>query len=155
MGGMRSRILLLVWFCLASAWSVGQQSVPEGQSAQSAVPALIREFLTHVAEPAMHERFWADDLMYTSAAGVFRTKAQIMASMKGQPAAAPGGSGETYSAEDMTVHDFGNMALVAFRLVRHTGAKDESFRNTGTFLYRDGKWQVVGWQATRIAEAQK
>ena len=52
----------------------------------------------------------------------------------------------------MTVHDYGSMAVAAFRLVRHAAGKDESFRNTGTFLFRNGKWQVVGWQATRIAE---
>jgi len=144
MGGMRYLLLL----CVLSVCGFGQ-------SAETEVPGLVREFLAHVGDPAMHDRFWADDLMYTSAGGVFRTKAQILASMKGQSAgsAAPSkDAAESYSAEDMTVHDFGTMAVAAFRLVRHAAGKDESFRNTGTFLFRNGKWQVVGWQATRIAE---
>ncbi|GAC1645592.1 MAG: hypothetical protein NVS9B15_03230 [Acidobacteriaceae bacterium] len=121
-----------------------------GQAAQTEVPALVRDFLAHVADPAMHERFWADDLMYTSAAGVFRTKAQILASMK-LPIAPGTIAPETFTAEDMTVHDFGTTAIVAFRLVRHSAETEETFRNTGTFLFRNGKWQAAGWQATRIA----
>jgi hypothetical protein len=51
---------------------------------------------------------------------------------------------------------------VAFRLVGTTtkDGKTEVSRylNTGTFLKRDGKWQVVAWQATKIppeGEAKK
>ena len=44
---------------------------------------------------------------------------------------------------------------VNFRLVQHNekDGKQETnyFRNTGTFLKRNGKWQVVAWQATKIA----
>jgi hypothetical protein len=49
------------------------------------------------------------------------------------------------------------MAVVAFRLVGRTekdGAVETArYRNTGTFLKHDGRWQVVAWQATRIADA--
>jgi Domain of unknown function (DUF4440) len=154
MGGMRSFFRCLVFVFVLAACSFGQQTASSGHPAQTEVPALIREFLAHVGEPAMHERFWANDLMYTSAAGVFRTKAEILASMHGTSSGNQK-DGATYSAEDMTVRDYGNVVVVAFRLVRHEGAKVENLRNTGTFLLRNGKWQAVGWQATRMAEAQK
>jgi len=60
------------------------------------------------------------------------------------------------------VHEYGDTAVVAFRLVALTAhdegkagmakMESESYRNTGTFLRRNGKWQVVAWQATKIAE---
>jgi hypothetical protein len=46
--------------------------------------------------------------------------------------------------------------VVNFRLVQHNekDGKQETnyFRNTGTFLKRNGKWQVVAWQATKAPE---
>jgi hypothetical protein len=29
-----------------------------------------------------------------------------------------------------------------------------NYLNTGTFLKRNGKWQVVSWQATKMAESK-
>jgi len=29
------------------------------------------------------------------------------------------------------------------------------FRNTGTFLKRNGKWQAVAWQATRVPPVEQ
>ena len=64
----------------------------------------------------------------------------------------------TYSAEDITVHDYGDTAIVAFQLVARTEHPDGkvetgNYRNTGTFLRRNGRWQVVAWQSTKIPEA--
>ena len=60
--------------------------------------------------------------------------------------------------EDVTVHDYGDTAIVAFRLVARTEHSDgkiemSNYRNTGTFLRRDGRWQVVAWQSTKMPEA--
>ena len=45
------------------------------------------------------------------------------------------------------------MAVVNFRLVIHSQNKGQTEttynRNTGTFLKRNGKWQVVAWQSTK------
>jgi hypothetical protein len=122
------------------------------------VAALLQEFLGKVTSPAMHQRFWADDVIYVSNAGVVRTKADVLGGVKDlgpavpaaglAPAAAAGG----YSAEDVVVRQFGETIVVNFRLVQHTaGQPDTSFRNSGVFVLRDGRWQVVSWQATRVA----
>jgi hypothetical protein len=46
--------------------------------------------------------------------------------------------------------------VVNFRLVLHNieGGKPVTvyYRNTGTFLKRNGKWQAVAWQATMVPE---
>ena len=117
---------------------------------------LLRDFLAGAGrnDAAMHERFWADDLIYTSALGVRRGKAEIMNSVRSEQAPKPDEGTTVYTAEDIRIQQYGDTAIVAFRLVSTTdkaGAKEvANYFNTGTFLRRDGKWQAVGWQATKI-----
>ena len=135
------------------------------QSAQSTtthqLTAMLNQFLDDAStgNRAGFDRFFADDVIYTGSNGLVRTKPEIMknvGSMKPTP-----DKKTTYSAEDVTVHDFGDAAIVAFRLVGRTETKDaaghhvetESYRNTGTFVRRNGRWQVVAWQATKIPKA--
>ena len=60
----------------------------------------------------------------------------------------------TFTAADIRIQQYGNTAIVAFRLVGTTeqdGKTDvANYLNTGTFLKRGGRWQVVSWQATRL-----
>ena len=50
------------------------------------------------------------------------------------------------------VRQFGETIVLNFRLVQHTaGQPDTPFRNSGVFVLRDARWQVVSWQATRVA----
>jgi ketosteroid isomerase-like protein len=124
------------------------------------VTALLREFISGAGsgDRAIFEKFFADDVIYTRASGVVITKASIMASL-GKPAPASEGK-SSYSAEDITVHEYGDTVIVAFRLegrTEHADGKVETahYRNTGTFLRRNGRWQAVAWQATKISEAAK
>ena len=96
----------------------------------------------------MHDRFWADDLIYTASAGRRIGKAQIMHEVREEAAApsSPTDETATYSAEDIRIQQYGTTAIVAFRLVGTTkkGEKTEiaNYLNSGTFLKRDGKWQA-------------
>jgi hypothetical protein len=51
------------------------------------------------------------------------------------------------------------MAVVNFRLIAHNteGGKPTTayYRNTGTFLKRNSKWEAVAWQATKVPEPSK
>ena len=134
---------------------------------------MLNEFLVgaSVDDAAAHDRFWAEDLIYTSSSGERISKADIMG---GLSAPAPASEDEdkagaeaieaatVYSAEDIRIQQYGDTAIVAFKLVgttsasgANTGAAPEVlyYYNTGTFLRRDGQWQVVAWQATRIPPA--
>jgi ketosteroid isomerase-like protein len=129
-------------------------------NATEEVTALLREFISGAgsADRAIFEKFFADDVIYTRASGVVITKASIMASLQ-KPAPASEGK-STYSAEDITVHEYGDTVIVAFRLegrTEHADGKVETahYRNTGTFLRRNGRWQAVAWQATKISEPAK
>ena len=124
------------------------------------VTTLLREFIAGAGggDRALFDKFFADDVIYTRASGLVISKADIMASL-GKPAPASEGK-SSYSAEDITVHEYGDTVIVAFRLVGRTDHGDGNvetsrYRNTGTFLRRNGKWQAVAWQATKISEPAK
>jgi ketosteroid isomerase-like protein len=118
--------------------------------------ALVHSFLAGASrnDAAMHERFWADDLIYTSSSGKRTGKADILRDVKAAPAPKPGDPVTTYTAEEIRVQPYGDMAVVAFRLVgstRKDGATElQHYLNTGTFARRGGEWRAVAWQATRV-----
>jgi ketosteroid isomerase-like protein len=124
------------------------------------VTALLREFIAGAGggDRLIFDKFFADDVIYTRATGVVITKASIMEGL-GKPSPALEGK-SSYSAEDITVHEYGDTVIVAFRLegrTEHADGKVETahYRNTGTFLRRHGRWQAVAWQATKISEPAK
>ena len=115
---------------------------------------LLNEFLAAASrnDAAMHDRFWAEDLIYTGAAGRRIGKPDIMRGTRSAPQPKPGDPKTTYTSQDIRIQQYGDTAIVAFRLVGTTdkvGKKTVNhYLNTGTFLKREGKWQVVAWQAT-------
>lgn len=117
---------------------------------------LLQEFLAGAGrnDAAIHERFWADDLIYTTSKGERKDKAAIMKEVRSEAPAKPGNETTVFTAEDIRIHQYGETAIVAFRLVGTTGKGGKKtvnkYLNTGTFLKRNGQWQVVAWQATRI-----
>jgi ketosteroid isomerase-like protein len=133
--------------------------VAQAQAAPAAaeLTKLLNEFLAGAShnDAAMHDRFWAEDVIYTGSSGRRRGKAEIMKDVRSAPAPKPGDPKTTYTAEDIRIQQYGNAAVVAFRLVATTekDGKTEvaNYLNTGTFLKRKGKWQVVSWQATKAA----
>src|SRR5277367_651119 len=153
-----ARIVMMVTvFCSMAVAGTGAQT--KGTSTAE-VTALLREFMAGAGsgDRAIFEKFFADDVIYTRATGVVITKADIMQSL-GKPAPASEGK-STYSAEDITVHEYGDTVIVAFRLEGRTVQDDGKvelahYRNTGTFLRRNGRWQAVAWQATKISETDK
>jgi len=118
----------------------------------------VRYFLANVPknDPAVFQDFFADDVIYTRSVGVTVAKADIIKNIGVRAANEPQAS---YDADDFTVHPYGEMAVVNFRLIMHNTENGKAttayFRNTGTFLKRNGKWQAVAWQATRVPEPGK
>jgi ketosteroid isomerase-like protein len=128
---------------------------PEETAAIQQVTQRVRDFLANVPknDPRVFQDFFADDVIYTRATGLTVTKADILKNIDVRAASDPQA---TYEADDFTVHPYGEMAVVNFRLVMHNVENGKPvtvyFRNTGTFLRREGKWQAVAWQATRVPE---
>ena len=98
---------------------------------------MVHAFLASSGTEAAHASFWAEDLIYTSSAGLRFGKADIMAGF-----------------EDT------DTAVVAFKLVGTP--TDESaqadvlyYFNTGTFMKREGVWKVIAWQATKVPPTEE
>ena len=133
--------------------------------ASAELTQLLHEFLqaASVNDKAVFEKFFADDVIYTRSAGVTISKPDIMRSFDRRPGdseaqhAADRAQSE-YGADQITVHQYGDAAIVNFRLIANSKAGNvpatQYYRNTGTFVRRDGRWQAVAWQSTKAAEAQ-
>jgi ketosteroid isomerase-like protein len=151
------RILLSVVLFFAVADFLPAQMAP----ATAELTKLLQDFLAGASKNdiAMHDRFWADELVYTSALGRRKGKADIMRELRAETAATPKPEDGTtvFTAEDIRIQQYGDTAVVAFRLVGTTdkaGTKTvANYFNTGTFLKRNGKWQVIAWQATALPKA--
>ena len=97
------------------------------------------------------EGILSDDLTYTHATGVFETKAEFLGKIK---------SGqlkyESFGPEDFRVRVYGPAAVITgiARVKVQVGGQPLSFRLRFTDVYvkRDGRWQMVAWQATRLPE---
>jgi ketosteroid isomerase-like protein len=118
---------------------------------------LLNDFLAGASrnDPAAHERFWADDLIYTRSAGRRVNKAEILRDVRSAPAPKPTDPKTVFTAEDIQIQQYGDTAIVAFRLVSTTdagGSKQVANNlNSGTFVKRNDNWQVVSWQSTRMS----
>ena len=134
--------------------------VPAAQSTDvEDLTKMLDHFLGNVTEAETHDRFWADDLIYTSSSGTRTNKADIMAGFDDADAGEGGEPGPVFSAEDVQIQVYGDTAVVAFKLVATPPAGSEelgvqNYLNTGTFLKRDAEWRVVAWQATIIPEPE-
>ncbi len=152
-GAYMKRYFLLLVMIAAGAFSIQAQTSPDAPE----LTRMLNEFLAGAGrnDAAVHDRFWAEDLIYTRGVGVRIGKAELMKGVRAAPASKPGDPVTVYSAEDVRVQQYGNAAVVAFKLVGNTtnadGSKSTSNHlNTGTFIKRKGKWQVVAWQATPV-----
>lgn len=116
--------------------------------------ALLNEFLSNAGDISAHERFWADDLVYTSSRGTRTTKAEILATFD-EPENKSRRADPDYWGEDVDIRIYGDTAVVVFRLVGKLPDEEEvqDYFNTGTFVKRDGVWKAVAWQATKIPPA--
>lgn len=137
---------------LLMASRVAAQSAPDAAE----LTKLLNDFLAGASrnDAAVHDRFWAEDLIYTRSAGRRVTKAEIMRDVRSAPAPKPDDPKVVYTAEDIRIQQYGNTAVVAFRLVATTQTGEtkqvQHLLNCGTFVKRNGKWQVVAWQSTRM-----
>src|SRR3954447_17627243 len=148
------QILLSLLSLLLVAPALPAQTAPDAAE----LTRLLQDFLAGASKNdiAMHDRFWADELVYTSALGRRKSKADIMRELREETKATPKPDEGTavYTAEDIRIQQYGDTAVVAFRLVATTdkaGTKTvANYFNTGTFLKRNGQWQVIAWQATAL-----
>jgi ketosteroid isomerase-like protein len=149
------RILLAAVIVMIAGLSGAAQSDKDVRE----LTRMLNDFLAGAGknDAAAHDRFWADDLIYTRSAGSRTTKAEIMKSVRSAPAPKPDDPVTVYTAEDIQINRYGTTAIVAFRLVSTTTNKDGTRKvgnnlNTGVFLKRKGMWRAVAWQSTTVPD---
>lgn len=133
-------------------WALGSFSVFADDQAELA--ALVDEFLAgaSVNDAAMHDRFWHEDLTYTSSSGARYGKQTILDGM--DASTAPDEEFAVYTSDQMNIRLLADdIAVVTFRLVATSaGGAVDYFLNTGVFERTDGVWQANTWQATRVPD---
>lgn len=100
------------------------------------------------ADRAALDTLLADDLTYGRTSGVVHTKAQVLAMV-----GATGPYALDYSRPDsLRVRVYGDAAVVTGLLtVKLTAqAAPYTLRYTDTWAWRNGRWQLVAFQATRL-----
>jgi len=147
---MKKLVSVTLLFLLAT--TVSAQTAPDAAE----LTKLLNDFLAGASrnDVAVHESFWADDLIYTRSAGRRVNKAEVMHDVRTTPAPKPTDPKTIYTAEDIRIQQYGDMAVVAFRLVATTEKSVANLLNSGTFVKRNGKWQVVNWQSTRMPRTE-
>ena len=151
------RVFLTLILVLSVLPGLEAQTTPDAAE----LTKLLKEFLAGAGrnDAAVHDRFWAEDLIYTGSSGRRRGKEELMRDVRSEPAPKPNEPTTVYTAEDIRIQQYGETAVVAFRLVATTekeGAKSvRNFFNTGTFLKREGAWRAAAWQATTLPLAEE
>lgn len=151
---MRNRPAFVSALSLLALLAIAALPARAGESTETVaeITQLLNWFLAPDNNPraTTHQRFWAEDVVYTSSSGIVRRKADILASFDGSERPA---DAMRWSAEDVLVRPYDDAAALTFRLVgRATDGKISLYRNSAMFLKRDGEWRAVTWQATRIQD---
>src|SRR5258708_29061665 len=96
------RTLICIVFIALGAISLHAQNATDAAKLTS----LLNEFLAGAGrnDAAVHDRFWADDLIYTRSAGVRTNKVELMKGVRSAPAPKLGDPVTIYTAEDIQIH---------------------------------------------------
>lgn len=115
---------------------------------------ILQEFLDGATrnDAAVHNKYWADELIYTSSGGTRFGKAELMQGVTSRGMLKPDEIETVYSSEDVRIMQYGDTAVVAFVLVAKSATETKRYLNSGTFVKRDGRWLAVNWQATVKAD---
>ena len=154
---MKNLLIAFLLIISAAAASFGQEAKDAAE-----LTRLLNEFLAGAGrnDAAVHDRFWAEDLIYTRSAGSRIGKAELMRGVRSPPARKEGDPVTVYTAEDVQIRQYSDAAVVAFKLVGTTTRADGSrevseFLNTGTFVKRREGWRAVAWQATAVPKKKE
>ena len=150
---MKSIFIAAAWTVVLAAGTWGQTTADSAE-----LKRLLNEFLAGAGrnDAVIHDRFWADDLIYTRGTGQRVGKAEIMKSVRSAAPPKADDPKTVYTSEDVRIQQYADAAVVAFKLVGTTETAGKTsvvrFYNTGTFVKRKGEWRAVAWQATRIPD---
>ena len=143
---------------LGSAKIEGRQALGAEREIRELEAQLSRAVVA--GDRGLFDRVLASDFTHTSHSGQFKTRAEWMAedkvdSRQGKPQAGKT-TYEAFDVDDLAVRIYGETAVVTGRSTpKGRTARGEPIRGQYRFLRvwvkRDGRWQAVAFQGTRIA----
>src|SRR5579864_3761938 len=100
---------LLIPAILAVALGLHAQTAPDAAE----LTKLLKDFLAGASrnDAAMHDRFWAEDLIYTSSSGRRMGKAEIMRDQRSASPVKAGAPATGFSAEEIRIQQYGDTAI--------------------------------------------
>jgi len=108
-------------------------------------------------DTASLQRFYADEYLYTDPDGLVWDKAKDLANLASGSAARL----SAYKLDDTSVRMYGDVAVVTGRntikgvFERVYSDVSGAYRFTDVFVKRNGRWQCIASQASRIVERKK
>lgn len=125
-----------------------------GENDRQQLHGLLNEFMIGASsnDRATHERFWADDLVYTSSSGERFGKQHILAGLADSEDSTEAAA--EYRATDVDIRLLGSdVAVITFVLVADLpGQIRQHYLNTGVFNRHGDSWRASVWQATKSSE---
>lgn len=147
----------MIFFLLIGILSCSSEKNIANVEAETYITQKLTHFLEHAATSAeVHDRFWSERLIYTSSSGSRFGKNHIMAGFETSDNENAETPSVRYHAEDITITFFQKTARLTFTLVAVDTANGHTdstrFYNSGMLVPKGNTWEVVLWQATRMAE---
>src|SRR5215203_5421053 len=150
-------VMVLLVLCLSFQTRAQKKTDPKQSKTEAELMQLERDIgeANIRRDKAFFERVEADEFIFTDSAGGITTKAEDVASLD-KPA------GEfnliSYTVDEMKVFVYGKTAVVTGRAATVSRSKDREVtgktRFTDVFVRREGRWQLVAGQSSRIREPQ-
>ncbi|HJS21254.1 MAG TPA: nuclear transport factor 2 family protein [Steroidobacteraceae bacterium] len=111
-----------------------------------------RRFAAMVAQDlAALEPLLAEDLTYGHSNGAFENKSEFLETIREGRLRY-----EAIGVQELAVRQYGNVAIVTGRILisgrAGTGPVMLNLRYTDAYVKRDGRWQLVAWQSTRLPQ---
>lgn len=140
---------LLLALTLVSPTVLAQPADRAAEAVKAAELARFKAMTTNDL-PAL-EASLGDDLIYTHSSAAVDTKASYVGSIRS-------GALKYVSIEpsEMKVRIYGTTAVITavakFTSISNGQTMNNQLRYTDVWVLRDGRWQMVGWQSTRVPQ---
>jgi ketosteroid isomerase-like protein len=144
-----------IFIIVTTSLALGQATnKTAGQSggAEEEVKRLLEEYSEALLrrDIGVLERIWADDFTFTNPMGSVLSKAQRIANIKSSAT-----SLTSVTVNDQDVRAYGDAVVATNRITlegRYSGQEGSGqYRTLGVWVKRQGRWQMVALQMTRIA----
>ena len=139
---------MIIGSLLALILASGQQT-PASEPVRAAESQRLRALVT--ADYTALDRLLADDLTYTHSTAKLDTKATYL-----EPLVSGRTRYQSLQPSDVQVRVYGTTGVVTgiLRSVALVAGKESrtDMRFTNVWVRRDGRWQMVAWQSTRLPE---